>query len=909
MNERVNSIGESAIAAVSDPSPALFLHCGIFAAGNRLISDETFRLVSFQGQESVSEPFEYQLELHGNTSPRHGTPLKFDDVIGRPITVGIQYPSAYSPQEMSARFQGALVGEAAGEELSLFNGIVTTFTMDIPGVYRVTMKPDLWKLTLTNRYQIHRQKNIRDAIADLLEAHRISYSMDAVSGDDNLAVARIQDWLQAGESDFELLRRLMGKAHLYYYFTHTGNSHKMVFVNRTNYPYPYVFASRKPLRYTYTGIDELGLAQSDVISQYNYQRSLTSSSVRSVFTRQEAAWEADPVAQFQSFHANSAPNPGELPFNQYKIYQYGCSKEEVRHFAESTSQAMETASSQFAGSSFCAHFRVGHQFAVTGDVMADSNPKAVRPSLEGQRFVLTQVKHQANADGGYSNEFQSTEADGFLAAFSLQETQQGVVLAKVVAKAGTTPPQDWRYYTPDYFDPETNTLVDNDGIDPGHKLEAIGVYVRFSTDSEDTPPVWVKLAPSMQTVPEIGVTVTVTRAQDESELPEIQSIIQANGSMVIMPSTWTANTHVGSSYSTNYGDSQGIRFGKTSAYNLPKAVGIVRTAYESGKYRDTSFSQGASYSYGRSENESARAPDQGELFGPYAGATDLLSASESFGSNYSRQYAQVTSSFSDIGTTYSKSTIGKTESYSTITGTSYSENTHGGDITSITTINADSFNTSTQTGNTTSSNTLTGNATSTNINNGNVTSTTAVTGTSDNTSTYGGQVTSNTTHNAPVVSTTDHHGDVTSTTTHYDNVDSTTTIKGDSTSHNTIDGTNTSYSTMNVVHNFSTTAAQSSSSAVGATNSNDAIGVTNSNSAIGLSNKNTIMGASLDLNAIGASASVNAIGSSTSVNLIGNSNSIEMIGPGFQYSNKAIQPKVEVIDIRLTMIDILQIYL
>ena len=47
--------------------------------------------------------------------------------------------------------------------------------------------------------------------------------------------------------------------------------------------------------------------------------------------------------------------------------------------------------------------------------------------------------------------------------------------------------------------------------------------MRFSTDDEDSEPVWVKLAPSMQTVPEIGVTVLVTRAQDESELPEIQS--------------------------------------------------------------------------------------------------------------------------------------------------------------------------------------------------------------------------------------------------------------------------------------------------------------------------------------------------------------------------------------------------
>ena len=278
--------------------------------------------------------------------------------------------------------------------------------------------------------------------------------------------------------------------------------------------------------------------------------------------------------------------------------------------------------------------------------------------------MLTQVKHQASADGGYQNEFQATEASGFIASFSMQETQQGVILAKVVAKAGDTPLQDWRYYTADYFDPETNTIIDDGCATP--KLKAMGVYVRFSTEPEDSPPVWIKLAPSMQTVPEIGVTVLITRAQDESELPEIQTIIQANGGMTIMPSTWTANTHVGSSYSTNYGDSESIRFGKNSKADLNHAVGIVNTPYDSGNYRDTSYSQGASYSFNVSESNAGATSDSGELWGPYGGASDLLSASETFGSSYSRLHANVTSNFASIGTSYNKSTTDNSVNNSTV---------------------------------------------------------------------------------------------------------------------------------------------------------------------------------------------------------------------------------------------------
>lgn len=878
MSDLLDPIAQTFIQAVEQPSPVLFLHCAIFAANNRVLGAETFRLVNFQGQESVSEPFEYQLELHGNTSPRYGKPLQFEDVIGRPITVGIDYPSpaTQGPERNTQAFLDALNGEDTGDRLALFNGIVTSFSMEIPGVYRVTMKPALHRLSLTNRYEIHRRKNVRDAITDLLDRHRIAYSMDAVSGKDNLAIARIQDWLQAGETDLDFLRRLMSKAHLYYYVQHTGNSHTVVFVNRPEYSYPPVFADGRLLRYTYTSEDDLGMAQGNIITQYSFQRSLVSSGVRGVFTRQEAAWEDDSIARFQSYTATTRQDLGELPFNQYKIYQYGCSKDEVRHFTDMTGQALATSGNRLSGNSYCAYFRVGHQFAMTGldsdvdsGIDGDTATTPIRPSLEGAAFVLTQVRHEASADGGYRNEFEATEAAGFIAGFSIQETQQGTVLAKVVAKAGNASSQDWRWYTKAIFDPESNTITDDVGVDP--TLNACGVYVRFSTAAEDSDPVWVKLAPHMQMVPEVGVTVLVSRAQDESELPEIQSIIQANGSMVIMPSRWTANTHVGSSYSTNYGDSQSIRFGKNSEADLTHAVGIVDPHYQSGKYRDTSYSQGASYSFACAETEATKQPDDKELFGPYAGATDLLSASESFGSNYSRQYAQVASSYSNIGTSYGKSIIGKTESYSTVTGTSYSEATHEGDITSITTINANSSNTTTQTGNSTSTSTT----------NGNVSSTSSVTGTSYSKSTYDGKVTSVTTHNAPVDSTTDHYGDVTSTTTHHDNVTST----------NTVMGTSLSTNMNNIVVSLSTTLVQTSTSATAVANNNEAVGAHNKNSAIG---------ASLD---------ISVVGSNTNVNMIGNSNTVELIGPGFSFSNRAIQPKVEMIDLRLTMIDILQIYL
>ena len=212
-------------------SPLLYLHCGIGLPGNRWLADETFRLLSFEGQESVSEPFDFQLQLRGNTDPKLNPPLTFDALIGRPVTVGLNRPVEGQAPDAAARFAQALRSGSA-PSMSFYNGIVGSFAMDEPGVYRVGMKPALWRLNLTNRYEVHAQMSVRDVIADLMRKHYIDCSLDAVSGEDNIAIARVQDWLQAGESDYEFLRRIMSKAHIYYYFKHTGNGHTVVFANR-----------------------------------------------------------------------------------------------------------------------------------------------------------------------------------------------------------------------------------------------------------------------------------------------------------------------------------------------------------------------------------------------------------------------------------------------------------------------------------------------------------------------------------------------------------------------------------------------------------------------------------------------------------------------------------------------------
>lgn len=857
------TLAASAVTAVEQP--LLFQHFRIDMAQGKVLGEDALRLERLQGQESVSDLFEYQLEVHGDTDDS-GVQLEYHKIIGRPITVGIGNAAYDSASAGQIAFRKALDGTGPQGAFALINGIVASFGIDVPGVYRITVRPAAWRMSLTNRYRIFAGKSICDVLTQLCREHGVEASFSGLQGSDNLASCRVQDWLQAGESDLDLMRRLMAKAHIYFYFRHEAGRHVMVFDNRA--VYPTAIPNNTPLRYTYTGIDALGLHQGDTVTQYSYQESLGTSGVQGVFTVQTEAWDVrqpgEPLATFSSFRADSQPDTGDLPFHQYKILQYGFSDAQAREFVQATAAAMCGADAQFSGASLCTSLRPGYRFRMTG---------SVRPELTGVDFVITQVQHTATLDGEYSNQFSATLASTLISQTGLQDTQQGMVLAHVTTPGGDDAVQNWPYYIPDDFSLGRAEYQDSQGVPK--RLNAKGVYVRFSCDPPDAKPVWVKLAPHMQTIPEVGCSVWVSRGNDESELPEIQNMVQADGTKTITDSGWTAHSSVGNSFSTSYGDSRSIRFGQPwSRGDVDAAVKLVEDAYARKVFRDASYSRGGNYGYSTTEQA-----EKG-----------MLSESWSYGSTYSNSWSLEQRSFGASGTSHHQSVVGKSDpaqvqpetlsgeaaaavqsSRSTVFGNTYSWSQSNGDTKSVATYN--------------------GKVESESTHNGNVSSATTITGVTSNTST--------------------HTGNVDSTNTITGNSNSTSTINGNSISTSTITGLTSNTSVHSIVHNTTTIAAQSSSSAIGASNSNDAIGVSNTNSAVGLTNRNSATGASIDLsvqgsgNAISATGietrvsatgmnnTVSAVGESNSVSVVGSSTSVEIAGPGAQLSIKSDQAKID----------------
>jgi len=842
-------VARTAVEAVPG-QPLLYLQCEITLVSGKLLGNETFRLVSFEGKEHVSEPFEFTLGLRGDTDERMAH-FSFSSLIGRPVDVAIGLGMA--PEVSSRNIQVRTDEEGAPVPVSIFNGMVASFGMQEPGVYQLTMRPTLWRMTLTNDYRVHRQMSVRDVLVELCRKHRVQANFDGISAPGNMAITRVQDWLQAGESDYEFMRRLMGKAHIFFYFTHMQGQHTLVFANRASYPT--VFDNERPMRYTWTSEEELGLHQPDVISQYSFQQSLGVSGVQGVFAWQEqAANVAGGVATFASFRAHSPKDAGELPFHQYRIYQYGGSNSEVKHYTLASSDALRTGNIQLSGASYCPLFRVGHQFHMKKGDLSQDPKAAVRPELAQAPFVLTEVNHRASLDGEYSNQFQATDAAGLITPLSVADTQQGAILARVVAHRELQSPGVWPYYTPDNFDDQEEAQQDS-----SNSLEAKGVFVLFSTDEDCRENyVWVKIPASMQSVPEVNALVLVSRANDESELPEIQTV-QADGSKVVTFDEWTAHSSKGNSYSTTYGDGKSIRFGtRWSGADTDAAVEIVETAYNRKIFRDASYGRGASYSYSCSEQM-----EQG-----------VLNEGWSFGSGYSNSWAKENKSFSAIGRTYSESVIGSCDtalgsteasdadalaavqaSRNVIIGNTYSHNTTTGNAKNISVTTGDADNQSTTTGNTVS----------TEKRIGNTTSTSTITGDSDSTETRTG-----------------------STTSH-------STVKGNTTSYNTVTGTSTSHSTMSNVHNFNATGATSTSSATGASNNNEVTGITNSNSMTGVLGTISLQGSTNSLSLTGISASLSLAGSNNSIGVTGDNNAVNVTGSSTTVNVTSASTSVEIL--------------
>ena len=882
----IEQVPASSEDAYSDPRCSLdFI---IYQGGERWASD-WIRIQNFQGQDSISDFFHYQVELRANDQyvPARSTtpapkvrPFDFSKILGATgmIRIGLPAKSGTDGQPLEPVVY------------TPFCGMVTDLTCAGPGVYHVTLKPHLFKLTLRNGYRIFKGLTVKGVVDTLLSEHGIKdYDLSALDG---VADGRQQDWLQAGESDYEFMHRLLQKVGGYFYFEHqlpagpqSPGVDKVIFGREVSYK-ELLDAEGETLKLYYTfSKNASGLDFEDLVTNLSYQQTLLPNGVSTTIAEVGSSWLQEPLAQVTSSAVDTDAEPPTCI--RYSVFQYGTCQSETDQLSTSRENALHASTYTLSGGSSATRLKSGHWFTLSQKVPPASGGDRddvanYRPDLDGQSFVLMSVSHHATVEGDYSNQFQARDHAGSVLRFNIAETHQGSVLAQVVAHGGQGNASHPRHYlaTGNFalggktFE---NKLQGASSGASGGSFPCKGVFVQFVVG--DTSPVFVKVSGSSPSIPEVGTWVIVARANDDGELPEIQQMVQSKGSQIIVPDEenprWaTEHTSVGNNYNTNYGDSHGIRYGRKSPVDLDAAASDLKKAYSSGDYRDVSYSIGGSYSVSKADT----------------GKGGVLSHSLSVGSTYSESTSATTESIATIDKSTSTSTIGDLDSNTTITGTSNSVS----DI------------------NISLSDSTIGNSTSTSLIKKNTTSTSTVNGNSDNTSTVKGNSTSKSTVN----------GNSTSTSTVNGNSTNHSTINGTSTSTTTIPGTSNSTSTIGTSSNVSTIGASTSSSTIGTSTSNSITGAVASNAVTGASASNSVTGASASSsvtgavvssnitgavassNITGASATSNITGASATSNITGASATLEILGAGVVFKNKtAADVEVKIIGSKISALD------
>jgi type VI secretion system secreted protein VgrG len=171
------------------------------------LGKDTFLLTAFQGNETISNLFEFQIEVLSENLDI--TPEK---IIGKQATVTFS-------NDKGDRY---------------FNGFISTFTFGEINShnlrqYKMTMVPWLWFLSKTNDHRVFQEKNTKTIVSQVFnDLGFTDYNFQASGG-------AIREYcIQHNESDLHFISRLLEEEGIAYYFKHTNNKHTLFLVDQKN---------------------------------------------------------------------------------------------------------------------------------------------------------------------------------------------------------------------------------------------------------------------------------------------------------------------------------------------------------------------------------------------------------------------------------------------------------------------------------------------------------------------------------------------------------------------------------------------------------------------------------------------------------------------------------------------------
>ena len=321
---------------------------------------DDLEIVGFRGEEKISEPFRFTLDLESESAD-----IEFSDIVGEDVTVSLHFPE--------------------GSERHI-NGLVTRFVQAGRGEedvvnYQAEITAWVWMLTLTSDSRIFQEKSVPDIIEEIFGDLGFTDYKNSLQ-----KTYETRDYcVQYGESSFDFISRLMEDEGIFYFFEHGESSHTLILADDADAHE--VCAGPSPVRYEAPIANSVQL---NVVKECTLEeRVVTSNYALSDFNFETP--ETDLKVSVSGGDGDS--EEFEFP-GGYSETEVGEARATVRI------EEKELPARWMSGGSYCMGFAAGGKFTLEEHYRLDVNAS----------YVLYSVRHEGQKEE-YENTFEAFPAE------------------------------------------------------------------------------------------------------------------------------------------------------------------------------------------------------------------------------------------------------------------------------------------------------------------------------------------------------------------------------------------------------------------------------------------------------------------------------------------------------------------
>ncbi|WP_119841641.1 type VI secretion system Vgr family protein [Salinibacter ruber] len=325
----------------------------LYAFESAQLAPDTFQVLRFEGTEGISQPFKFELQLLSEDPD-----IEFSKVVNETATFTMM----------------------RGDEEVPINGVVTDFSLhgrtENYAVYRATLRPRLYWLTLSHRSRIFQEKPVTDILRLVLEEDGLLASdfRFALQG----TYAPREYCVQYQETDLNFFNRLMEFEGMYYFFEHERGQDTLVIADRKSehekIPAP------ASLRYHEGAGGMLGADQETVRTFVCEEQVVTGKvQLRDYDYRKPETMTVE------------SKTDGDMPGNRYEYGEpHFRDTSRGKRLAEVRKEEIEARKRVLTGESDSLAFRSGYVFALEGHYRANLNAD----------YLITQISHRGSQRAG-----------------------------------------------------------------------------------------------------------------------------------------------------------------------------------------------------------------------------------------------------------------------------------------------------------------------------------------------------------------------------------------------------------------------------------------------------------------------------------------------------------------------------